>query len=636
MALMIPAWLRLALQRISILLLVYFLARVLFLSWNWSWYSGFDSFLLARAFVHGLRFDLSAIVLTNAILMLLWFVPSSWTHGPWLWRVELGLFFALNIICVGSSFADAEFVNFIGKRSGFEMLLIRQDLQQQGMSVMTSYWPLGVLLLITVGVATWCARPLRNLPSEGPLWQAVLWRIGAIVGLVVAARGGFQLKPLHPMHAYFTTQRQIGLLTLNTPFNVLKTRQRMRIERQRYFTQDREAVDNLRQATQLSRPPLALAKNFNVVVILVESLATEYTGAANAYSGYTPFLDELSRKAVYFRYNFANGRRSIEGLPAVICGIPAIMVEPVITSEFSNNRYDCLPHLLAKRGYATYFLHGAHNGSMHFDTFSKIAGFENYIGLNEFPKTNPEDFDPHWGVLDEPMLQYAIRTLDEAQRPSVINVFTLSSHHPYYIPERHRGRFPKGTLEIHESIGYADFAIREFFRVAQSKPWFKQTIFVITGDHTQKSDVKEYTNLTGAFRVPLLIYAPGLEDRIPHPDPERITQHIDILPSVLDLLGVDWPERLLVGQSVFDSARPGRAYNFESPQYWYMDDQVHFQMQRSGEVYEVMRRERGHRFSAYSGDSAPLSSARLFLQSAVHYLNEGLIHNKLYTWRQAQ
>ena len=361
------------------------------------------------------------------------------------------------------------------------------------------------------------------------------------------------------MHAYFTTQHELGLLALNTPFNVIKSRPTKIIERQRFFGTDREPIVHLRDMTKLSRAPLALANEFNVVIILVESLSTEYVGAANPFKGYTPVLDGLAKESFFYKYNFANARRSIEGLPAVICGLPAIMSEPIITSDFSNNRFECLPNILGHRGYSTYFLHGAHNGSMHFDTFSRIAGFENFIGLNEYPKENPGDLDEYWGVLDEPMLQHAIRIMDEAPKPALVGVFTLSSHHPYFIPPQHRGKFPKGPLEIHESMGYTDYAIGEFFKSARTKPWFNQTIFVITGDHTQKFHHKEYGNLLGYYRVPLFIYAPGLKGLEFKFDPNRITQHIDVVPSLLDLLGVSLPRPFVGGTKCVrcQGRRPG-------------------------------------------------------------------------------
>jgi phosphoglycerol transferase MdoB-like AlkP superfamily enzyme len=631
---MIPSFFRLGLQRLSLLLAVYFISRVFFLVWNWATYSSLPASELLWAFFLGLRFDLSAIFLTNALVMTLWMLPSKWTSWRWLSPLELTLFGIINWICVGSSFVDAEFVQFIGKRSGYEMLLIQQDLSQQGASIVLSYWNIGLGLTVVIGLMLWLARPVRNLPPANSWWQAAAWRAAFVAILIVGARGGFQLKPLHPMHAYFSTRHELGLLTLNTPFNVIKTRPRKGVEHQRFFNTDREAIAHLRNMTGLKRPALAGAKNFNVVVLLVESLSAEYVGAVNDFPGYTPFLDSLAKESYFYKFNFANSRRSIEGLPAVVCGLPAIMAEPIITSEFSNNRYQCLPNLLSRRGYSTYFLHGAHNGSMHFDTFSKIAGFETFVGLNEYPKDDPSDLDPDWGVLDEPMLQYAVKMMDQAPKPAFMTVFTLSSHHPYYIPPQHRGRFPKGEIEIHQSIGYVDYAIQKFFESARTKPWFNNTIFVITGDHTQKFTHNEYANLLGAHRVPLWIYVPGMKMKADY-EPTRVTQLIDIVPSVMDLLGVDVPDRLLVGQSVFNLKSPGKAYNFNSPNYWYIDSKVFINMGRAGQVINPTKHEGGLKMPDGPPDETALAEAVANLKAVVHYLNEGLIRNNLYGWRSA-
>jgi phosphoglycerol transferase MdoB-like AlkP superfamily enzyme len=385
----------------------------------------------------------------------------------------------------------------------------------------------------------------------------------------------------------------------------------------------------------LSRPALAAAKGFNVVEIIIESFGSEYTGAANDFPGYTPFFDSLTKKGYYFKFNFANARRSIEGIPAVVCGLPAIMQEPIITSDFSSNRLDCLPKILAAQGYSTYFLHGAHNGSMHFDSFAHLAGFEHFVGLNEYPKGNPEDFDEYWGVLDEPMLQYAIRVIDEAPKPIMLGLFTLSSHHPYYIPPKYRGKFPKGTLEIHESIGYTDYALSKFIEVAATKPWFNHTIFVVTADHTQKQQHKEYSDLIGAWRVPLLIYVPGLEKQSLKVDPERITQHIDIQPSILDLLGMDPPDRLLVGKSVFDLGKPGQAYNFTNYSYWYLDKDVMVDFGRPPHPTDAFVHSRTWQMQKIPSDDARLLGPLNDLKAAVHYMNQGLIENSLYKWRSA-
>jgi len=630
---MLPSFVKLILQRILLLFAAYFICRLFFLGWNWNLYSPLSLDLILKSFFLGLRFDLSAILFTNALVLLIWLLPSNWLARPWLRRTELTLFTVLNSVALGFNVIDAEFVKFIGKRTSYDLLLIGDDLQRHSANVILTYWHFCLGWLLLSVLVFWFARRFQDL---GETWRSFgfwFWRI-AIIGLAVTGmRGGFQFKPLHPMHAYFSTEHQIGLLTLNTPFNLIKSRPRGEIRRERYFTDDKVPIRHLIEMTSLSRPPLALSKNWNVVIIILESFNLEFVGAANDYPGYSPFIDDLAKKSFFFPLNFANARRSIEGLPAVLCGMPAMMAEPIITSDFSNNRLDCLPKILSKKGYSTYFLHGAHNGSMHFDTFSRIAGFENFVGLDEYPKDSPGDLDEYWGVLDEPMLQYAIKTIDAAPAPVMLSVFTLSSHHPYFIPPQHRGKFPKGTLEIHESIGYTDYSLRKFFEVAATKPWFDKTIFVITADHTQKSDQPKYADLIGPWRVPFLIYTPGLKDVKTSVD--RITQHVDIVPSVLDLLGVEWPERQLIGQSVFDEAKPGRAFNYTFYGYWWIDPEIMIDFGRDSHPLKAFSHKGTFNIQPTEVKYPEVDKALMDLKSTVHFINEGLQKNSLHTWRES-
>lgn len=634
-----PAFIKVALKRLTLLLVAYTLCRLLFLLWNPDLFATADGAGIAKAFWFGLRFDLSAILITNAALIALWFLPVRWLRTRTGRALDLGLFGVVNVFFLGLNFIDTEFVKFIGKRSSFELFMMREDIQRQAASLLRTYWYLCGGTFALTALLIYLVPRFPAVAPERPWWKAAAWRLAGIALVVLGIRGGFQFKPLHPMDAYFSTHRELGLLTLNTPFTLIRSQTRGDVAHARYFDSDREAILHAKKMTDLSRPPLAVAKGWNVVMIIVESLGTEYVGAANEGRGYTPFFDELTKMpgAFFFKQSFANARRSIEGLPAVICGLPALMEAPILTSDFSNNSFDCLPKFLGKRGYGTYFLHGAHNGSMHFDTFARIAGFEHFVGLNEYPKGNPEDFDGYWGVLDEPMLQYAVKTLDEAPKPVMLGLFTLSSHHPYYIPPKYAGRFPKGTLEIHESIGYADHALRQFFESAKTKPWFKNTIFVITGDHTQKSDQKKYQEMVGWYRVPLLIYAPGLAATAPKVDPERIVQHIDALPSVLDLLGETQGDRLLLGQSVFDNGREGIAYNWTGYTYWYLDPRVVIEWMHTKHELKAWRHERtwNHEKHEIEAKGPEVEGALLNLKAVIHYFSEGLLLNNLYDWKQS-
>ncbi len=631
---MVPPFFLLILGRFLLLLLAYSASRLLFLYWNLNLFADVSRLDIVLAFIHGLRFDTSAILLTNAPLVLIWMIPWSVCRRVWFCRIELFLFTLINFIAIGMNFVDAEFVKFIGKRSSYDLLMIGGDVQRQSLSVLWTYRGFLIGLTLLIALIVWKAPRFPSQAVKNGWFQFVFWRLLVVACMALGIRGGWQLKPLHPMHAYFTTNHSVGLLTLNTPFNFLRSRPRMTIERTRYFSDDSSAIQIARDNTTLTRQPLGLAQRWNVVILILESFATEYMGVANDGHGYTPFLDELAKKSYYFRYNFANSRRSIEGLPAVLCGLPGIMLEPVITSDFASNRLDCLPKILAGHEYSTYFLHGAHNGSMHFDTFSKIAGFEKFVGLDEFPKDNPEDFDKHWGVLDEPMLQYAVRVMDEAPKPSLVSVFTLSSHHPYYVPRRYAGRFPKGTLEIHETIGYTDYSVSRFFAEAKSRDWFNSTIFIITADHTQKSDQVRYGDLLGGYRVPLLIYIPGLDQKLSY-SPDRITQHADIVPTVLDLLGITKEDRLLTGQSVFDVGRDGFVYNYTTASYWYLDSKVFFDMGRPPNGNAAKRHANTFSLKVIPEDDPDVEIGRQRLKGIVHYLNNGLIKNSLHGWRRA-
>ena len=170
----------------------------------------------------------------------------------------------------------------------------------------------------------------------------------------------------------------------------------------------------------------------NVFVIILESFSSEHIGAlthqiGNKNTDFTPFLDSLAEKSLVFE-GFANGKRSIEGIPAILASLPTWMTEDFITSQYSSNKFNSLASILKAEGYNTSFFHGGKNGTMGFDAFSKSAGFEFYYGKNEYP--DQSDFDGSWGISDEPYLQYIAKTLNTTPEPflgSCIYAFVASS-----------------------------------------------------------------------------------------------------------------------------------------------------------------------------------------------------------------
>jgi phosphoglycerol transferase MdoB-like AlkP superfamily enzyme len=183
---------------------------------------------------------------------------------------------------------------------------------------------------------------------------------------------------------------------------------------------------------------------------------------------------------------------------------------------------------------------------MGFDAFAKSAGFKDYYGLNEYP--NKKDFDGSWGVWDEEFFQFFAGKMNLFKQPFCTAIFSVSSHHPFIVPERYKGKFRQGPMPIHQCINYTDYALRRFFETASRMPWYNNTLFVITGDHTSQSVHLEYKTNIGAFKVPVIFYKPdgSLKSEI-----DGLAQQIDIMPSILGYLNYNHPY-LAFGRNLFD------------------------------------------------------------------------------------
>jgi len=228
-------------------------------------------------------------------------------------------------------------------------------------------------------------------------------------------------------------------------------------------------------------------------------------------------------------------------MPSILSSIP-MFVEPFFLTPASMNQVSGIASLLAGEGYETAFFHGAQRGSMGFMAFARSTGFQQYYGredYNEDPRFGgDDDFDGMWAIWDEPFLQYYATKMSEMKEPFMTAVFTASSHHPYHVPEQYKDVYPEEGIEIHKCIRYTDMAIGKFFEKASHEPWFKNTIFVLTSDHTNLSDHPFYQTDIGGFCSPIIIYDPSqpmgeMQD--------KIAQQIDILPTVMGMLHYQKP-----------------------------------------------------------------------------------------------
>ena len=564
---------RLLLRRFALLMGVYTLLRLGFYLLNLSTFQDIEAGALLLACVHGLRFDVSALLWLNLPLVLLsLLVPVRARRGQqWL----RGLFVLLNVPGFLLNVIDWEYFKFIGRRLSNEWNTIGDDIARQAGQIGAHYWYLAIPLAGLVYLL-WRLCPMPTLAETSTAGGPRQWGLRGLefvllVGLVVlGVRGGWQLKPLRTGAAFEQQPAVLGHLALNSTFTVLKSFEAAPIERKKYFATD-TALRLALGGTTLPTRPVPPTPN-NVVVLLLESFASEYTGVENgSRGGYTPFFDSLATSpgALLMRDNYANGRRSIEALPAILSGLPSLLEDPFITSSFQTAELHGLGEILGRHGYTTAMYHAGTNGTMGFDTFAGIAGMQHYYGLNEYPGgASSPDYDGHWGIFDGPYLQYFNQQLSTTKEPFLATAFTLSAHEPFSLPAQYQGKFPAGTQPIHPTIGYADLALRRFFQAARQQPWYAHTLFVLTADHTSQTDLPSYQNPLGYHKTPLLFFRP--DQPLPAANPQRITQQADVPASVLDVLGLPQEQKSLLpfGASVFDSASPGRAIFHDGDSYY--------------------------------------------------------------------
>ena len=536
-------------KRIVLLLFIYFLSRFFFILNNLNLLESiyefdFSSFLLI---LEALRFDLSILLYINSIVFLLLLFPHN-LHQYHLYRKSVRyIFYLVNIPFIILNNIDIEFFQYNQKRitSDFlDLIFLGNDTVQILPNYLIQYWPLVILSFFQFFLISRFAdyKFEKIFFSFRSILKSTLVFIIATSLFIVGARGGLQLKPIKVVNAGEISNTVFSNIVLNTPFCLLHSLNSNKLMEYEYFNVD-ELDPNFSEVKSSSIDSIFSKKN--IVIIIMESLSKEFVGHYNNHN-LTPFLDSLISHSLVFNNTFSNGLRSIEALPAITASIPTLSNTPFITSTYAQNNFNSLASILSDEGYATSFFHGGTRGTMGFYGFVKKAGFKNYFGLEEY--NNYKDYDGTWGIYDEPFFKYFAEKLKSTKKPFFSTFFSLSAHPPYSLPNKYDDVFNEGEIAIHKLISYSDFSLKKFFDEIKNEKWFNNTIFVITADHTSPKSVdKNYKNKIGRYSIPMLFYTP---DNTLKGQSNVITQHIDIMPSLLDALDYNKPY-FSFGESVF-------------------------------------------------------------------------------------
>lgn len=619
-------------KRLLVLFLIYFLLRITFLiiyypSFRFGNFTG-----VMMAFITSLRFDTSAIILSNAPFIILSLLPFAFFyHKIYQWMLLI-VYTAINTFFVFANCVDFVFFRFVRKRMTadiFDFIALGEDTKNVFPSLMRDYWFIIPVCLLIVWLMLYLYRRIRiQTPANlnGVRSQALYAITGTLIMLfstgaaLIGARGGIQYKPLRMIAAARSTAAENIPLVASTTFSMLSTIGKEKLEEVHYFKE--EELSRYYSSFHLNDTAKPM-QPLNVVLIILESFSKEYIGYYNDDKRFTPFFDSLITQSVSFPHAFANSKKSIEGIPAVIASLPALMEEPFITSPYNGGKINSIASELKTNGYYSAFFHGGNNGTMGFDNFAYAAGYNDYFGRNEY---GPHDYDGHWGVYDHKFYHWFAEKMNGMKQPFFSTIFTISSHHPFKVPDELKGKFPKGDHPILESIAYADYALRTFFEFAQKQAWFENTLFVIIADHTGPSFTTKYETRKGIYEIPLLFFMPG---KLQPKEDNAVAQQCDVMPTVLGFLNVKQPF-VAFGNNLLNPASKRFAASFLQDTYQLITDDYLIQFDET-QILNVYRWREDDLLlnNVFDKDEAPFLNDLNTLKAIIQQFNHRILNNRL-------
>lgn len=527
----------------------------------------------ADVLLGGLRIDLSlvAVLVAGPLLLAPWFGGAQ--RGARLYQRAQAVYFACALLLI--SVLEAATPAFIAEygfrpnRLFFEYLGSPREL----LATLWSAYRVPLLASLAAGVgAIWIARALfRVRPARALRWWLRAPASALAFGLcLLAARSGFQHRPINPASVAFCDDPLLNSLALNSLYNVGFALYRLKDEADASLVYGRMPLEEMharvraaagltgapadaqRPSVHHQVPALKRARPVHLVVIVEESLGARYVGALGG-ADLTPELDAMAEQSWWFERMYATGTRSARGLEAISAGFLPSPARAVLKLDRAQGGFFTLAALLREHGYHARFVYGGEGQFDNMQGFFLANGFHEAIDGGDFESPR---FVGSWGVSDEDVLERVHQELlADGERPSFTLAFSVSNHTPYDYPSGRieHGDGPAATQE--NAIRYADWALGDFFAKARAAPYWERTIVAVIADHDSRVYGADLVPLE-RFHIPALIVGPD----VPVRRDTRLVSQIDLGPTLLSLLGLDCAHPML-GRDLLSlpAAEPGRA-----------------------------------------------------------------------------
>ena len=432
-----------------------------------------------------------------------------------------------------------------------------------------------VLFFVVYGVLIYILRKIaKKYNSKIESWNSKKQNIRTsysilsislvILLLIISARGRLNPKATIKIGtAYFSNNQTLNKIALNPIYtfghsfaNDLKTNNKVNLmdekkglelsSRFKTIPQSDSNVLNIFTQWKVQNTEDS-AKKKNVVVILMESMGTFKMGHFNGEQNLTPNLNELTSKSIYFNNFYTSGIHTFNGIYSTLFSFPALYkLQPL--EELMNVNHDGIAEILNQNGYSTSYF------TTHDPNFDNVYGFLKANSFNDIYSDYPTEWiETTNGIPDHRMFEYAIPVLNKKAKESpFFSVFmTASDHRPFVIPKE--TDFIPQTDKIETQITeYADWSIGRFMDEASKQDWYSNTVFVLLADHGQNLG-HTYDMPLSNHHSPLILFSPSHEsiaDTL-----ECLAGQIDVAPTILSLLGIDYENKTL-GLDLFTHSRP--------------------------------------------------------------------------------
>ena len=560
-----------------IMMVMFTLLRVAFLVYNREMILDTPASTFLEAFANGLRFDLRIVVYFSIPLLLALLSAKAMTMRGVL-RVWL---LAASSLALFLGLMEMDFYREFHQRLNG---LVFQYVKEDPKTVMSMLWygfpVVRYLLAWAVGtVILYFAfrgadRVTRSSTASGASRAVAPWygRVAVFMVLllvcVVAARGTLrQGPPLRWGDAYTTDSNfanQLGLngslsliaaaksrfgddrtniwkATLEQPVAQQTVRDMLLTENDKLVDPDTAPVR--RDTTPPAEKTLPIK---NVVVILMESFAGHSVGALGRPGNITPYFDNLAKEGLLFERFFSNGTHTHQGMFATMACFPNLPgFEYLMQTPEGSHKLSGLPELLSARKFDDVYVY---NGDFAWDNqsgFFSNQGMTTFVGRNDF--VDPVFSDPTWGVSDQDMFNRGLEELKkrEGKEPFYALLQTLSNHTPYALPTPLpvESVTDRGSLNEHlTAMRYSDWALGQFFEKARKEPYFKETLFVVVGDHGFGNEQQISEMDLGRFNVPLLLIGPGIQEKFGARN-DTVGTQVDIVPTIMGRLGGEFRQQ---------------------------------------------------------------------------------------------